>query len=97
VVSIHAGHAALSHIGQGTETIVAAGKALEITHDLRKAQNEQVLRHFERRAHRGTDRPTGRRRRFDQSPWEGASAIGILNGLRARWLDWQHATKKEVA
>jgi adenylate cyclase len=37
VVSIHAGHAALSHIGQGTETIVAAGKALEITHDLRKA------------------------------------------------------------
>jgi hypothetical protein len=27
----------LSHIGQGTETIVAAGKALEITHDLRKA------------------------------------------------------------
>jgi adenylate cyclase len=37
VVSIHAGHATLSHIGQGTETIVAAGKALEITHELRKA------------------------------------------------------------
>ena len=36
VVSIHAGHAALSHIGRGTETIVAAGKALEITHELRK-------------------------------------------------------------
>jgi hypothetical protein len=36
VVSMHAGHAALSHIGQGADTIVAAGKALEIAQELRK-------------------------------------------------------------
>jgi adenylate cyclase len=36
VVSMHAGHAALSHVGQGTETIVAAGKALETIQELRK-------------------------------------------------------------
>ena len=36
VVSIHAGHAALSCIGQGTETIVAAGKALETAQKLRE-------------------------------------------------------------
>jgi hypothetical protein len=36
VVSMHAGHAALSHIGQGTETIVAAGKVLEIAQELRE-------------------------------------------------------------
>ena len=36
VVSMHAGHAALSHIGQGMETIVAAGGALEIAQQLRE-------------------------------------------------------------
>src|SRR5216683_423796 len=37
IVTVHAGHAALSHIGQGMETIVAAGKALEIAQGLREA------------------------------------------------------------
>jgi adenylate cyclase len=36
VVSMHAGHAALSHIGQDTESMVAAGKALEIALELRE-------------------------------------------------------------
>jgi adenylate cyclase len=36
VVSMHAGHAALSHIGQDTESMVAAGEALEIAQELRK-------------------------------------------------------------
>jgi adenylate cyclase len=98
-VSIHAGHAALSHIGQGTETIVAAGKALEISRELRKAaaRTSKCFAISSAVLTAGTDRPPGGRHRFDQSPWEGASAIGILDGLRARWLDWQHATRKEVA
>jgi adenylate cyclase len=37
VVSMHAGHAAMSHVGHGIETIVAAGKVLEITQELREA------------------------------------------------------------
>jgi len=37
VVTVHAGHAALSHIGQGMETIIAAGKALEVAQGLREA------------------------------------------------------------
>jgi adenylate cyclase len=36
LVSIHAGHAALSYIGQGLETVVAAGAALEIAQQLRE-------------------------------------------------------------
>jgi adenylate cyclase len=34
LVSIHAGFAALSHIGQGVETVIAAGPAMEIAEEL---------------------------------------------------------------